>query len=250
MLGLLGKKLGQTRVYDNDGAAVHVTIVECGPNHVIQCKTPETDGYSAVQLAFDPQKDQRLSKPRLGHFTKHKSTGFKRIREFRDFSLEVKSGDVVKVDDCFAEGDFVDAIGITKGHGFQGVMKRWNFGGLRASHGVSISHRSHGSTGQCQDPGRVFKGKKMAGHMGARRVTTLNLDLVDVDVERGLLFVRGAVPGSEGGYVTVRDAVKKAAPDGAPVPAGIRDRSAPAVEAPAEEAPAEEVAASEEGGEE
>ncbi|MEL0060781.1 MAG: 50S ribosomal protein L3, partial [Verrucomicrobiales bacterium] len=115
MVGLLGKKLGQTRVYASDGSALHVTVVECGPNHVVQCKTPESDGYSAVQLAFDPQKDQRLSKPKLGHYTKHKTTGFKRIREFRDFALDVKSGDVVKVEDCFGAGDFVDVIGTTKG---------------------------------------------------------------------------------------------------------------------------------------
>lgn len=209
MLGLLGKKLGQTRVYDNDGAAVHVTIVECGPNHVIQCKTPETDGYSAVQLAFDPQKDQRLSKPRLGHFTKHKSTGFKRIREFRDFSLEVKSGDVVKVEDCFAEGDFVDAIGITKGHGFQGVMKRWNFGGGRATHGAKGWKRRPGSIGSGSTPGWVAKGKKMPGHMGAKRRTVQNLKVVKVHGEDNLLLVKGALPGADGDYIVIREAKKK-----------------------------------------
>jgi large subunit ribosomal protein L3 len=209
MLGLLGKKLGQTRVYDNDGAAVHVTIVECGPNHVIQCKTPETDGYSAVQLAFDPQKDQRLSKPRLGHFTKHKSTGFKRIREFRDFSLEVKSGDVVKVEDCFTEGDFVDAIGITKGHGFQGVMKRWNFGGGRATHGAKGWKRRPGSIGSGSTPGWVAKGKKMPGHMGQVRRTVQNLKVVKVHGEDNLLLVKGAIPGADGDYVVIREAKKK-----------------------------------------
>ena len=209
MLGLLGKKLGQTRVYDNDGAAVHVTIVECGPNHVIQCKTPETDGYSAVQLAFDPQKDQRLTKPRLGHFTKHKATGFKRIREFRDFSLEVKSGDVVKVEDCFAEGDFVDAIGVTKGHGFQGVMKRWNFGGGRATHGAKGWKRRPGSIGSGSTPGWVAKGKKMPGHMGQVRRTVQNLKVVKVHGEDNLLLVKGAIPGADGDYIVIREAKKK-----------------------------------------
>ena len=209
MLGLLGKKLGQTRVYDNDGAAVHVTIVECGPNHVIQCKTPETDGYSAVQLAFDPQKDQRLTKPRLGHFTKHKATGFKRIREFRDFSLEVKSGDVVKVEDCFAEGDFVDAIGITKGRGFQGVMKRWHFGGGRATHGAKGWKRRPGSIGSGSTPGWVAKGKKMPGHMGQVRRTVQNLKVVKVHGEDNLLLVKGAIPGADGDYIVIREAKKK-----------------------------------------
>ena len=209
MLGLLGKKLGQTRVYDNDGSAVHATIVECGPNHVIQCKTPETDGYSAVQLAFDPQKDQRLSKPRLGHFTKHKATGFKRIREFRDFSLEVKSGDVVKVEDCFAEGDFVDAVGITKGHGFQGVMKRWNFGGGRATHGAKGWKRRPGSIGSGSTPGWVAKGKKMPGHMGQVRRTVQNLKVVKVHGEDNLLLVKGAIPGADGDYIVIREAKKK-----------------------------------------
>ena len=209
MLGLLGKKIGQTRVYNSDGSATHVTVVECGPNHVVQCKTPETDGYSAVQLAFDPQKDQRLSKPRLGHFTKHKSTGYKRIREFRDFTLDVKSGDVVKVEDCFAEGDFVDAIGITKGRGFQGVMKRWNFGGGRATHGAKGWKRRPGSIGSGSTPGWVAKGKKMPGHMGQARRTVQSLKVVKIHGEDNLLLIKGAIPGAAGDYIVIREAVKK-----------------------------------------
>ena len=209
MLGLLGKKLGQTRVYNSDGTATSVTVVECGPNHVVQCKTPDTDGYSAVQLAFDPQKDQRLTKPRLGHFSKHKTTGFKRIREFRDFTLDVKSGDVVKVEDCFDEGDFVDAIGLTKGRGFQGVMKRWNFGGGRATHGAKGWKRRPGSIGSGSTPGWVAKGKKMPGHMGQARRTIQSLKVVKVRGEDNLLLIKAAIPGAAGDYVATREAVKK-----------------------------------------
>ncbi len=209
MLGLLGKKLGQTRVYNSDGTATSVTVVECGPNHVVQCKTPDTDGYSAVQLAFDPQKDQRLTKPRLGHFSKHKTTGFKRIREFRDFTLDVKSGDVVKVEDCFDEGDFVDAIGLTKGRGFQGVMKRWNISGGRATHGAKGWKRRPGSIGSGSTPGWVAKGKKMPGHMGQARRTIQSLKVVKVRGEDNLLLIKGAIPGAAGDYVVIREAVKK-----------------------------------------
>jgi large subunit ribosomal protein L3 len=220
---------------------------------VVAQKTTERDGYSAVQVGFSDAKPKNTSKPMRGHFAKARVTPRKKLVEFR-----VAEGNLVDVGaelsaNHFVSGQKVDVCGTSIGKGFAGAMKRWNFGGLRASHGVSISHRSHGSTGQCQDPGRVFKGKKMAGHMGARRVTTLNLDLVDIDVARGLLFVKGAVPGSEGGYVMIRDAVKKAAPEGVPMPAGIRDRAAEAAEAaapaaeeaPAEEAVLEEVAAEE-----
>ena len=209
MLGLLGKKLGQTRVYNSDGTATSVTVVECGPNHVVQCKTPDTDGYSAVQLAFDPQKDHRLTKPKLGHFSKHKTTGFKRIREFRDFALDVKSGDVVKVEDCFDEGDFVDAIGLTKGRGFQGVMKRWNFSGGRATHGAKGWKRRPGSIGSGSTPGWVAKGKKMPGHMGQARRTIQSLKVVKVRGEDNLLLIKGAIPGAAGDYVVIREAVKK-----------------------------------------
>jgi len=248
--GLIAQKMGMMRLFTEDGTHQPVTVLKMDGCQVVAQKTSERDGYSAVQLGFDEAKPKTTTKPMRAHFSKARVTPKKKLVEFR-----VPEENLVEVGaelsaEHFVAGQKVDVCGTSIGKGFAGAMKRWNFGGLRASHGVSISHRSHGSTGQCQDPGRVFKGKKMAGHMGARRVTTLNLDLVDVDVERGLLFVKGAVPGSEGGYVTVRDAVKKAAPEGAPVPAGIRDRNAPAAEAPAEEAPAEEVAASEDGGEE
>jgi large subunit ribosomal protein L3 len=209
MLGLLGKKLGQTRVYNSDGTATSVTVVECGPNHVVQCKTTDTDGYSAVQLAFDPQKDHRLTKPKLGHFSKHKTTGFKRIREFRDFALDVKSGDVVKVEDCFDEGDFVDAIGLIKGRGFQGVMKRWNFSGGRATHGAKGWKRRPGSIGSGSTPGWVAKGKKMPGHMGQAQRTIQSLKVVKVRGEDNLLLIKGAIPGAAGDYVVIREAVKK-----------------------------------------
>jgi large subunit ribosomal protein L3 len=258
--GLIAQKMGMMRLFTEDGTHQPVTVLKMDGCQVVAQKTTERDGYSAVQLGFNEAKPKNTSKPMRSHFAKARVSPKKKLLEFRVPEENLVDVGAELAADHFVPGQKVDVCGTSIGKGFAGAMKRWNFGGLRASHGVSISHRSHGSTGQCQDPGRVFKGKKMAGHMGARRVTTLNLDLVDVDVERGLLFVRGAVPGSEGGYVTIRDAVKKAAPEGAPMPAGLRDRSAPAaaaaevepeaeVEAPAE-APVEEAAASEDGGEE
>ncbi|MGB1147943.1 MAG: 50S ribosomal protein L3 [Alphaproteobacteria bacterium] len=249
--GLIAQKMGMMRLFTEDGTHQPVTVLKMDGCQVVAQKTSERDGYSAVQLGFDEAKPKNTTKPMRAHFSKARVTPKKKLVEFR-----VPEENLVEVGaelsaEHFVAGQKVDVCGTSIGKGFAGAMKRWNFGGLRASHGVSISHRSHGSTGQCQDPGRVFKGKKMAGHMGARRVTTLNLDLVDVDAARGLLFVRGAVPGSEGGYVLIRDAIKKAAPEGVPMPAGIRDRAAEAAAAaaPAEEPAAEEAAASE-GGEE
>lgn len=189
--------------------ATPVTVVLCGPNHVVQCKSVETDGYSAVQLGFDPQKDQRVNKPLIGHFQKHKTTGFKRIREFRDYTLAVKSGDVVKLEDCFAEGDFVDAVGVTKGRGFQGVMKRWNFGGGRATHGAKGWKRRPGAIGNRSFPGTVQKGKKMPGHMGQSQRTVQNLKVVKIHGDDQLLLVKGAIPGANGDYVVIREAKKK-----------------------------------------
>ena len=241
--GLIAQKMGMMRLFTEDGTHQPVTVLKMDGCQVVAQKTTERDGYSAVQVGFSDAKPKNTSKPMRGHFSKARVTPRKKLVEFR-----VAEGNLVDVGaelsaNHFVSGQKVDVCGTSIGKGFAGAMKRWNFGGLRASHGVSVSHRSHGSTGQCQDPGRVFKGKKMAGHMGARRVTTLNLDLVDIDVARGLLFVRGAVPGSEGGYVMIRDAVKKAAPEGVPMPAGIRDRAAEAAEeAPAEEAVVEEAA--------
>ena len=207
-LGLLGKKLGHTRVYDANGAAISVTVVLAGPNRVIQVKTQAgKDGYNAVQLGLIDQKEQRVTKPLLGHFKKHSSTPVKKVKEFRDFSKEVKPGDVVGAS-LFLVGDFVDAIGVTKGRGWAGTIKRHNFGSQRASHGNSRSHNVPGSISMAQDPGRVFPGKKMTGHMGDETVTTQNLDVVRVDEARQLLLVKGAVPGSKNGHVVVRPAVK------------------------------------------
>ena len=242
--GLIAKKVGMTRLFMEDGKAIPVTVLQLDALQVVAQRTSDKDGYTAVQLGAGTAKTKRTSQAMRGHFAAAKVEPKRKVAEFR-----IAAENMIAVGEEFTanhyfEGQYVDVSGTSIGKGFQGAMKRHNFGGLRATHGVSVSHRSHGSVGQCQDPGKVFKGKKMAGHMGARRVTTLNLDLVSVDVDRGLLFVRGAVPGSEGGYVTIRDAVKKAAPEGAPVPAGIRDRSAPAAGAPAEEA-----SASEDGGE-
>ena len=202
---------------------------------VVAQRTVETDGYSAVQLGAGAARAKRTSAPMRGHFAKANVAPKRKLVEFR-----VASENLIEVGaeisaEHFVEGQKVDVSGTSIGKGFAGAMKRWNFGGLRASHGVSISHRSHGSTGQCQDPGRVFKGKKMAGHMGAARVTTQNLEVVRTDVDRGLIMIKGAVPGAKGGWVTIKDAVKKEAPEGLPLPAAIK---AAATEAPVE-APAE-----------
>lgn len=210
--GLLAKKVGMTRVFDQDGRHVPVTVLHTEACQVTQVRTRETDKYTAVQLGMGNQKASRVNKPQSGHFAKAKVEPKKTVAEFRvsaDNLLEV--GAEVKAD-VFTEGQFVDVCGITIGKGFAGVMKRHNFGGLRASHGVSISHRAHGSTGQCQEPGRVFKGKKMAGQMGNVRRTQQNLKVVKVDAERGLLLVKGSIPGAKGSVVRVTDAIKKAAP--------------------------------------
>merc|ERR1712065_51457 len=201
------------------------TVLQLDKLQVVAQRTADKDGYTAVQLGAGTSKVKRVSKAMRGHFS----------------AAQVEPKNLINVGeeitaDHYAEGQYVDVAGTSIGKGFQGAMKRWNFAGLRASHGVSISHRSHGSTGQCQDPGRVFKGKKMAGHMGAAKVTTQNLQVVKTDVDRGLVFIKGAVPGSKGGWVTIKDAVKKAAPADLPLPAAIK--SAAAAEAPAE-APAE-----------
>ncbi len=207
MIGLLGKKLGQTRVYDLKGNLIPVTVVLAGPNRVVQCKTIETDGYKAVQLGFDDQKEHRLSKPLLGHFKKQSSTPVKRLREFRDFSLDVKPGDVVGVN-IFAQGDFVDAIGVTKGRGFEGVMKRHHFRGGDMTHGAKGFHRRAGAIGQRLFPGTVMRGMKMPGHMGQVRRTVQNLEIVQVREADNILLIKGAVPGAKGDYVVIREAKK------------------------------------------
>ncbi|MCD6338234.1 MAG: 50S ribosomal protein L3 [Verrucomicrobia bacterium] len=207
MVGLLGKKLGQTRVFDEAGNVTPVTAILAGPNYVLQVKTVEKDGYNAVQLGFDEQKPQRLTKPLLGHIKKWNGTPVRRIREFRDFSLEVKPGDKVGPA-LFEPGDYVDAIGYTKGRGFQGVVKRWNFGGGTGSHGTKGWHRRPGAIGQRLTPGTVRKGIKMPGHMGQVRRTVQNLEVVKVIEEENLLLVKGAVPGAVGDYVVIREAKK------------------------------------------
>ncbi|MCL5097883.1 MAG: 50S ribosomal protein L3 [Candidatus Omnitrophica bacterium] len=208
MIGLLGKKLGQTRVFDAKGNAIHVTVVQAGPNRVIQCKTPERDGYAAVQLGFDDQKGQRLTSPLRGHIEKHNATPVKRIREFRDFSLPAKAGDVLSVN-IFAAGDFVDAIGVTKGRGFEGVMARHGFRGGDASHGSKGWRRRAGAIGQRLFPGTVMRGMKMPGHKGQVRRTVQNLQVVQVREADQVLLIKGAIPGARGDYVVIREAKKK-----------------------------------------
>lgn len=208
MIGLLGKKLGQTRVYA-DGKVIPVTVVLAGPNYVVQKKTADTDGYEAIQLGFEEQKESRVNKPELGHIRKSEVPAVKRIKEFRDFDLEVKPGDKVGVD-VFSEGDFVDVIGTTKGKGFQGVMKRWNFAGGPRSHGAKGFSRRPGSIGAGSTPGLVDKGKKLPGHMGQVRRTVQNLKIVQVRAEDNVLLISGAIPGAKGDYVVVRNAKKKA----------------------------------------
>jgi large subunit ribosomal protein L3 len=207
MLGLLGKKLGQTSVYDAQGVIVPVTIVLAGPNRVLQTKTQASDGYNAVQLGFDDQKEHRMTKGLLGHFKKHGASPTKRVREFRDFTLPVKPGDVITVN-IFAQGDFVDAIGITKGRGFEGVMKRHNFRGGDASHGAKGWRRRSGAIGQRLFPGTVMRGMKMPGHMGQVRRTAQNLQIIQVREADHLLLIKGAIPGSNNDYVIIREAKK------------------------------------------
>jgi large subunit ribosomal protein L3 len=220
--GLIAEKLGMTRVFDNNGAHVPVTVLKIDGCQVVAVRTTEKDGYSAVQLGIGKVKVKNVTKPMRGHFAKAKVEPKRRLVEFRvssDALLEV--GSELSAGH-FLPGQFVDVTGTSIGKGFAGVMKRHNFGGLRASHGVSVSHRSHGSTGNRQDPGRTFPGKKMAGHLGAERVTTQNLKIVSVDPDRGLIMVKGAVPGADGGYVLVRDATKRPAPKDVPFPAAVK----------------------------
>ena len=239
--GLIVQKVGMTRLFTEAGKHVPVTVLKLDSCQVVAQRTEDKDGYTAVQLGSGFAKVKRTSRAMRGHFAKANVEPKRRIAEFRVSPDNMIDVGAELAANHFIEGQKVDATGISIGKGFAGAMKRHNFGGLRASHGVSISHRSHGSTGQCQDPGKVFKGKKMAGHMGDVRVTTQNLEVVKTDITRGLLMVKGAVPGAKGGWVLLRDAVKVAAPDGLPYPAALVEASAPAEEALVEEAPAEEV---------
>ena len=228
--GLIAQKLGMTRVFTDEGEHVPVTVLKLDNVQVVAQRTEDKDGYTALQLGAGKAKVKNVSKAERGHFAKAKVEPKKKLVEFRvdpknliDVGAEITA-------DHFVPGQFVDVTGTTIGRGFTGAMKRWNFGGLRATHGVSVSHRSHGSTGGRQDPGKVFKNKKMAGHYGVERVTVQNLKVVQVDVEKGLILVKGAIPGHEGGWVMVRDAVKRKLPDGVPFPGSFRT---PAAEAPA-----------------
>lgn len=207
-LGLLGKKLGQTRVYDAKGVLVPVTVVLAGPNRVLQCKTQQSDGYNSVQLGFGEQKEQRLAKPLLGHIKKFNGAAVKRIREFRDFSKEVKPGDVLGAT-LFAPGDYVDAIGVTKGRGFEGVVGRHAFAGGDSTHGAKGWHRRSGAIGQRLFPGTVMRGMKMPGHMGQVRRTAQNLLVVQVREEDNILLIKGAIPGSKGDYIVIRESKKR-----------------------------------------
>ncbi len=234
--GVIAKKVGMTRLFMEDGKQIPVTVLQLDKLQVVAQRTAEKDGYSAVQLGAGTAKAKRTSQAMRGVFSAAKVEPKRKIAEFRvDAENLIDVGEEITANHYF-EGQFVDVTGVSIGKGFAGAMKRHNFGGLRASHGVSISHRSHGSTGQCQDPGRVFKGKKMAGHMGAARVTTQNLQVVKTDADRGLIMVKGAVPGSKGGWVTLKDAVKKPVPENVILPAALKSAAEAAEKAAAEAA--------------
>ena len=235
--GIIAQKVGMTRFFTEAGEDVPVTVLKVDNVQVVAVRTPEKDGYAAVQLGIGNAKVKNVTKPMRGHYAKAKVEPKRKLVEFRvspdaliDVGAELSA-------EHFVAGPFVCVTGTSIGKGFAGAMKRWNFRGLEASHGVSVSHRSHGSTGNRQDPGRTFKNKKMAGHLGSERVTTLNLKVVATDADRNLIMVRGAIPGHDGGYVLVRDAVKRKAPKDLPFPAGLRGAATAdaAAEAPAAE---------------
>ncbi|WP_287988950.1 50S ribosomal protein L3 [Acidiphilium sp.] len=219
--GLLARKLGMTRLFKDDGTHVPVTVLHLDEVQVVSVRNLERDGYTAVQLGFGRAKVKNVSKPNRGHFAAAKVEPKQKLVEFRVAPDAVLDPGATLSAAHFAIGQKVDVSGTSKGKGFAGAMKRWNFRGLEASHGVSISHRSHGSTGNRQDPGKTFKNKKMAGHLGDERVTTLNVEVAHVDAERGLIMVKGAVPGSKGSFVLVRDAIKRPRPADAPYPAAL-----------------------------
>jgi large subunit ribosomal protein L3 len=230
--GVIAQKMGMTRVFTEAGEHVPVTVLRMENVQVLAHRTDEKNGYTALQLGAGSRKAGRVTRAERGNFAVSKVEPKRKLAEFR-----VSPDNVIEVGaeitaDHFVKGQHVDVTGTNQGKGFQGAMKRWNFSGLRATHGVSVTHRSHGSTGQRQDPGKVFKGKKMAGHMGNMRVTTLNLEVVETDKDRGLVLVRGAVPGTKGGWVLVRDAVKRSLPKEAPKPGSFRKSEAAAQPAP------------------
>ncbi|MFC7607521.1 50S ribosomal protein L3 [Teichococcus aestuarii] len=219
--GLIAKKLGMTRLFNDDGSTVPVTVLHLDQVRVVAARTEEKDGYNAVQLGFGQAKPKNVSKPNKGHFAKAGVEAPKKVVEFRVAADAMLEPGAKLSANHFVKGQIVDVTGTSKGKGFAGAMKRWNFSGLEASHGVSISHRSHGSTGNRQDPGKTFKNKKMAGHLGVERVTTQNLEVAGFDLDKGLLMVKGAVHGAKGGYVLVRDAVKVSRHADAPFPAAV-----------------------------
>lgn len=234
--GVIAKKMGMTRLFQEDGRHVPVTVLSLEECQVVGARNQERDGYFAVQLGAGARKAKNVNKPQREAFAKAEVEPKARVAEFRVESEDalLPVGATITADH-FIAGQMVDIQGVTQGKGFAGAMKRWGFGGMRASHGVSISHRAHGSTGQNQDPGKVFKGKKMAGHMGAKNRTQQNLEIVRTDAARGLIFVRGSVPGSKGGWLLVKDAVKVALPEGVPFPGAMRRN---ADETATEDAPA------------
>ena len=240
--GLIAQKLGMTRVFTEDGNHLPVTVLKIDNCQVVAQRTQEKDGYTALQLGVGAAKVKNVTKPQRGHFSKAKVEPKAKLAEFRvsedalvDIGAEITAAH-------FVRGQYVDVTGTSIGKGFAGAMKRHNFGGLRASHGVSVSHRSHGSTGQRQSPGKTFKNKKMAGHLGNERVTVQSLEVVSADAERGVLMLRGAVPGSPGGWVLIKDAAKRKAPDELPYPAALRGGEAAAADAETAAAPEAEAA--------
>ena len=235
--GLIAQKLGMSRVFTAEGNHVAVTVLRVDNCQVVAQRTEEKDGYTALQLGVGAAKVKNVTKPQRGHFAKAKVEPKARLAEFRvsEDALVAVGAEITAAH--FVPGQYVDVIGTSIGKGFAGGMKRHNFSGLRATHGVSVSHRSLGSTGQRQSPGKTFKNKKMAGHMGAARVTTQSLEIVVADAERGLLYIKGSVPGSEKGWVLVKDAVKKKPPDGLPYPAALLGEGAPGAEDGAEAMP-------------
>jgi len=249
--GVIAKKLGMTRFFDEAGSHVPVTVLSLEGCQVVGQRTTEKDGYVALQLGAGAKKAKNTTKALRGHFAKAQVEPKRTVAEFRVSEDNLIGVGAEITADHFVPGQKVDITGLTVGKGFAGAMKRWNFGGMRATHGVSVSHRAHGSTGNRQDPGRTFPGKKMAGHLGQETVTTLNITVWRVDAERGLILVKGSVPGTEGTFVKIRDAVKSALPAEAPKPGAFRASGAPTpVEAAGEEAPVEAAAAPETAAEE
>ena len=237
--GVIAQKVGMTRIYNDAGEGVPVTVLKLDNCQVVSQRTQDANGYTALQLGSGFRKVKNTPKAMRGHFAVAKVEPKRKVAEFRVDAENLIEVGAEMTADHFVSGQRVDVTGTSIGKGFAGAMKRHNFGGMRASHGVSVSHRAHGSTGQCQDPGKVFKGKKMAGHMGAERVTTQNVEVVKTDVDRGLIMIKGAVPGSKGAWILVRDAVKRARPDDAPLPGAFKAAGGSTDAAPAAEAESE-----------